>query len=98
MFTITDNTAIYHEFTPCKVEALVSQETQCELQAGEQEEIAEINQAQHLKLLHSCKHVSMFNHANGSVGCMFLVHRLFGGVMYNVLTFFCRWVFYPGNG
>lgn len=77
-FTITDNTAIYHQFIPCKVEALVSQETQCELQTGEQEEIAEINQTQYLKLLHSCKHISMFSHANGSIWCMFLVHRLFG--------------------
>lgn len=68
MFTITDNMAIYHEFIPCKVEALVSQETQCELQTGEQEEIAEINQAQHLKLLHSCKHVQMGQsvHVSGS--------------------------------
>lgn len=37
----------------CEVETLVSQKTQRELQTREQEEVAEINQAQHLKLLHS---------------------------------------------
>lgn len=44
-------------FVPCELEALVSQKTQCEFQTREEEEVAEINQAQHLKLLHFCKDI-----------------------------------------
>ena len=38
----------------------MSQKTQCELQTGEQEEVAEIHQTQHLKLLYSCKDIPTF--------------------------------------
>ena len=51
------HTALSFGFVPCELEALVGQETQRELQTREQEEVAEINQAQHLKLLHSCKDI-----------------------------------------
>lgn len=40
---------------PCKLEALVGQKAQGELQTREQEEVAEINQTQDLERLHSCK-------------------------------------------
>lgn len=56
----------------------MSQKTQRELQTREQEEVAEINQAQHLKLLHSCKDIPTFYQCakvqscfiNGSNGCV----------------------------
>lgn len=45
------------ELTPCKVKALVCQETQRELQAREEEEVGEIDQAQHSKFLHSWQNI-----------------------------------------
>lgn len=55
-FSKTDEAHTFtSEFIPCKVKTLVSKKAQCELQTREQEEVAKINQAQHLKLLHSCK-------------------------------------------
>lgn len=47
------------------METLVSQKTQGELQTREQKQVAEINQAQSLKLLHSCKYFSQFSHTTG---------------------------------
>lgn len=94
-FTITDRVhSFISEFIPCKVEALVSQKTQRELQTREQEEVAEINQAQHSKLLHSCKDIftaisgSKLNPANGSNGCTLLLHRRFQQVMSKYLLSF----------
>lgn len=46
-----------HDLIPGKVEALVSEKTQRELQTGEQEEVAEIDQAQHFQFLHSWRDV-----------------------------------------
>lgn len=48
------------EFRPGEVEALVGQETERELQTGEQEQVAEINQTQRSELLHSCGDVYTF--------------------------------------
>lgn len=42
------------EALPGKIEALVGQKTQRELQTRKEEEVAEIHQAQRSKLLHSC--------------------------------------------
>lgn len=47
------------------METLVSQKTQSELQTREQKQVAEINQAQSLKLLHSCNYFSPFSHTTG---------------------------------
>lgn len=78
-FTIIDKVHSFtSEFIPCKVEALVSEKTQCELQAREEEKVAEINQAQHLKPLHSWKTFSpaisgpKINCANRSNRCALL--------------------------
>lgn len=61
MLTVTDSIhSFISEVTPCKLEALVSQKTERKLETGEQEEVAEINQAQHLKLQHSCKDIHYF--------------------------------------
>lgn len=74
------NCSFIFEFIPCEVETLVSQKTQRELQTGEQEEVAEINQSQNLKFPHSCKDIPTFYlcakvqscFINGSNGCKLL--------------------------
>lgn len=85
MLTVTDSIhSFISEVTPCKLEALVSQKTERKLETGEQEEVAEINQAQHLKLQHSCKDIHYFfismpefTHAlhMGRMGVSFCLHR-----------------------
>lgn len=70
---MTDIICIIHELRPRELEALVSQKTQGELQTREQEEVAEINQAQDLERLHSCKDTNRLyqkNTVNWSLLCM----------------------------
>lgn len=103
-FTITDRVhSFMSEFIPCKVEALVSQKTQRELQTREQEEVAEINQAQHSKFLHSCKDIFTSYQWVKVQSCKWIkwvyasASQAIPAGYEQVLTFFCRWIFYPGD-